>query len=1136
MTPPSADFAHLRLHSEYDVYKGVARLSGEDGIAAAAAAMQQPALALSDTGCLFGAVKFYDSCRAKGVKPLIGCELKVSEKNETYLLLLCASREGYINLSRLLSRAAEQGGWANEQWLDAETTAGIIALSGARRGDIGAFAMRGREETALQRAREWAARFPGRFYLEVWRADGVDDSTVASGAVNGVADGMLGRDRSSNDDAIATVTAELGKLADLPLVATHPVQCSHPEDVEVLKARLCIASGKQMTDPTCPRPLSPEPYLLPTARMREKFADFPGAVENSLEIAKRCNFSFDFSQTHLPSLAKSGGKTAADILRRAAADGLEQKNPSPPPHYLERLRYELDIIADMGFADYFLIVMDFIRWAKRRDIPVGPGRGSGAGSLVAYALDITTLDPIEYGLLFERFLNPERVSMPDFDIDFCIDGRDDVIQYVSEKYGSERVSQIVTFGTIGARGAVRDVGRVLGMPYGYCDSIARMVSSTPGVRLKEALKESPDLAEEQKEEGGGRLLRLAMKVEGLPRNIGTHAGGVLIAPSPLEEYCPRTVAADTQTAVSQFDMKDIEKIGLVKFDFLGLRTLTILAHAENYLRAAGLVAPDFSLENIPLDDASVYELYACADTTGVFQCESDGMRELMQRLRPDRFDNIVALMALYRPGPLNSGIAESYIQRKNGNEAVTYPHEAVRPALAETYGLCVYQEQVMEIARQVAGYSLGEADLLRRAMGKKKEDEMAAQRARFIDGSEGKLSRPAAGNLFDDIEKFSGYGFNKSHAAAYAMLSYRTAYVKKHYPAAFFAAVLSAECGDSDRVRLLVTSARARNINILSPDVNKSRHDFYAVGDTIHYGLEAIKGLGRAAVNEIITTRGSRPFADVFDFSARLADSVQLGAAAAEMLAAAGAFDSLHENRAAVLATLPTAATGGGGLFAMSNELAAVPPWTPQEKLLRERTALGFCLTGSFYQLHEKILALLPLSHRRLSDVEPQQRVCIAGLYMGSVTPRWMRARGFGLLVLEDNSGRMEVRTDEAVMKALPKINSDEDVLIIEGGAQNGGQRRQLSVSANHVLPLDDYISQRLRRLIIACTTAAAVETVSKTLLPAEEGGGGCEIIVRCRDKAITCDCSLGGGWPVSLLTLRRLLELKGVEVLKLEI
>ena len=1110
----AADFVHLRLHSEFDVRRGCARLSGDDSAIALAAQQGAPALALTDTNVMFGAIKFYQNCRRHGVKPIIGCELRVHEKRDFYLLLLCATAAGYVNLCRLLSRAHAAGGWAREEWMTPEATKGLIALSGGRRGEIGALALHGKQKRALARAGEWAARFPQSFYLETWRAGG-------------------------DDNALTKALAALAQKAGLPLLATHPIQCARAEDAEALAARMCIAAGGKLDDPRREKPFSPEPHMLSAAAMREKFADLPGAIANTAEVAKRCNFMFEFGKTRLPSLGQ--GEDSNAVLLRLAEAGLAKKIPDAPEAYRERLRYEAGVIAKMGFSDYFLIVTDFIGWAKKEGIPVGPGRGSGAGSLAAFALDITTLDPIKYGLLFERFLNPQRVSMPDFDVDFCVDGRDAVIDYVGEKYGETQVSQIVTFGGIGARGAIRDTGRVMGLPYGYCDKIARMVPEELNISLADSLKKSDELAAVQKTEEGGRLLALAAKVEGLPRNIGTHAGGVLITPRPLEEYCPRIVAADTQTAVSQFDMNDIEKIGLVKFDFLGLRTLTILNNAERQLRESGAAAADFSLENIPMDDEAVYRLYADGKMVGVFQCESAGMRDLMRRLRPDRFEDIIALMALFRPGPLSSGDTDKYIRHKKqaGEDWRQELLPVMREALAETYGVFVYQEQVMDVARRLAGYSPGEADLLRRAMGKKKEDEMARQRERFVAGAQklNGVERRDASAIFDNISGFAGYGFNKSHAAAYALLSYRTAYLKARYPAHFLAAAMTAEAMSSDRVAQLAADAKRNGIEVLPPRVNHDGAHFVARQSAggkmqICCGLRAVRGLGDAAIKEIIDARPAGGFADLADFCRRVpAVHSDVG----QQLIAAGAMDDLHPNRAALAAALPLlqeANNGGGGLFGDAAAPQDAPPWSKKQTLRAERAALGFCLSGAFYDLHANALALTP----QIPKAEEARPTRLVGVLARVVKPQQLGGRGYGIVVLTNQDGEeMEARADAELFRRFPDCITGEDAMVIEGETTQT-RRGDWLVRARRLYTLDEFFAGRLRALRFRADGGVAVAALSAALPPQNGGnGGGCKIVVDYADGEIACECDLGENYAVGRAVAERLRALAGVKEMKAE-
>src|SRR5882724_11964097 len=815
---PNPAFVHLRLHSEFSITDGIVRI---DEAVERAAADGMPALAITDLANVFGMVKFYKAARSGGVKPIIGCDVWITNESERdkphRLLLLAQSRAGYLRLSELLSRA-----WLENQhrgraemrksWF-ADGSEGLIALSGGIQGDVGAALLQD-PVRARQAASDWMRFFPGRYYLEVQRAGAPQTEHYIEAALR------------------------LAGECSLPVVATHPVQFRRPEDFAAHEARVCIAEGHVLGDRRRPRLFTRESYFLSQAEMTKLFADLPEALANSVEIARRCNLSLELGKSKLPVFPTPAGMSLEDYLRKQAQDGLVRRldalyganaDVQRKERYNLRLESELKTIIKMGFAGYFLIVADFINWAKSNGVPVGPGRGSGAGSLVAYSLGITDLDPLRYELLFERFLNPERVSMPDFDIDFCQDGRDGVIDYVRRKYGEESVSQIVTFGTMAARAVVRDVGRVLDLGYNFCDQIAKLIPVQPGknVTLADARRAEPLLAEREKNEDEvAELLELGEKLEGLVRNVGMHAGGVLIAPGRLIEYCPLYAAEGTQHVISQLDKDDVEAIGLVKFDFLGLTTLTILDLAERSVRAMG--HPEFALARIPLNDAATYQLLSAGNTTTVFQLESRGMRDLIRRARPDRFEDVIALVALYRPGPMD--LIPDFIARKHGEQRVDYLDPRLQPILGPTYGIMVYQEQVMQIAQVIGGYTLGGADLLRRAMGKKKPEEMAQQRDIFVAGAQNNgLSKAKATQLFDLMEKFAGYGFNKSHAAAYALLAYQTAYMKAHHRSAFLAANLSAVMDDTDKVRLFHEDGIANGLSILPPDINASEYRFVPV-------------------------------------------------------------------------------------------------------------------------------------------------------------------------------------------------------------------------------------------------------------------------------------------------------------------
>ncbi|HLS86747.1 MAG TPA: DNA polymerase III subunit alpha, partial [Burkholderiales bacterium] len=961
---PAPRFVHLRMHSEYSVSDGIVRI---DAAVARAAADGMPALAVTDSANLFGLVKFYKAARAAGVKPIIGADCwiqNIAERDKPFrMVLLCASREGYLRLCELLSRAWLRNQYRSRaeiapEWLEGDGANGLIALSGAAAGDVGQALLSEQDEAAERLARRWAALFPGRYYLE------------------------LQRHGAPYAEALVARTVELAGRTGLPVVATHPVQFLERSEFKAHEARVCIAQGYVLGDQRRPKHFTAEQYFKTQDEMAALFADIPQALENALEIARRCSLEIELGKSRLPAFPTPPGVTLDEFLRSEATAGLARRLEKlgiageQAARYTERLNFEIGTIVQMGFAGYFLIVADFINWAKSNGVPVGPGRGSGAGSLVAYSLGITDLDPLRYDLLFERFLNPERVSMPDFDIDFCQDGRDRVIEYVRRKYGEESVSQIATFGTMAARAVVRDCGRVLDLGYNFCDQIAKLIPVQPGktITLKDAREMEPLLAErERKEDEVRELLELGDRLEGLVRNVGMHAGGVLIAPGRLTDFCPLYAAEGTSNVVSQLDKDDVEAIGLVKFDFLGLTTLTILDWAERYVRALG--EPDFALERVPLDDRRTYEILAAGNTTAVFQLESRGMRDMIRRARPDRFEDIIALVALYRPGPMD--LIPDFIARKHGQQRAEYLDERLKPILGPTYGIMVYQEQVMQIAQVIGGYTLGAADLLRRAMGKKKPEEMAKHRDIFVAGAEKNgVSRSKAMQLFDLMEKFAGYGFNKSHAAAYALLAYQTAYMKAHHAAAFVAANLSAVMDDTDKVRVFYEDGLANGLTILPPDINASDYRFVPIdAKTVRYGLGAVRGTGQAAIEAILYARRAGPFADLFDFCRRV-DKRLVNRRVVEALVRAGGFDAIEPNRARTLASVGRAleaaeqaerAASQVSLFAEAeaprggaHAYVDAPAWDTRQKLLEEKSALGFSVSGHLFSVYERELANFP--------------------------------------------------------------------------------------------------------------------------------------------------------------------------------
>lgn len=1087
-------FVHLRLHTEFSVVDGTTRI---DDAIERAAADGQPALAITDLNNLFGGVKFYKAARAAGVKPVLGAEVNLEGlEGDTRVpppaggptpavqrvLLLVQTHQGYLNLCELLARAWTQGvvrdqAFVRWSWLQS-LSEGLILLSGGAAGPVGHALLAGDEARAAECALRLAQAFPHRFYLEVHRAGRPDDERHVQ--------------------AVVPLAARLG----LPVVATHPVQFLAPEDYEAHEARVCIAEGEILANPKRVRRFTREQYFKSAAEMAALFADLPSALANTVEIARRCNLTLTLGKPRLPDFPippVDGRQLDTEAyFRHVSRQGLEERlqhlypdeaeRDRERPRYLQRLDFELDTIVKMGFPGYFLIVSDFIQWAKTHGCPVGPGRGSGAGSLVAYALKITDLDPLRYNLLFERFLNPERVSMPDFDIDFCQTNRDRVIDYVKDKYGKDAVSQIATFGTMAARAAIRDVGRVLDFAYGFCDGISKLVPNKPGMSVtlqyppnpkkdgdknNYAIEMEPLLAERvQKEEEVRQLIELAQKLEGLTRNVGMHAGGVLIAPGKLTDFCPLYQQPGSTSTVSQYDKDDVEAVGLVKFDFLGLATLTILELAKDFIVARHPDQRDFAFERIPLDDAATYELFQQGRTEAVFQFESRGMQGMLRDAKPTRLEDLIALNALYRPGPMD--LIPSFVARKHGREPVEYPHPLVEPVLAETYGIMVYQEQVMQTAQVLGGYSLGGADLLRRAMGKKKPEEMAKHREIFREGAaRNGISQDKADEVFDLMEKFAGYGFNKSHAAAYSLLAYHTAWLKVHYTAEFFCANMTIELDDTDKLKVLVEDAQSFGIRFEGPDINRGSYRFEPVSDReIRYGLGAVKGTGQQAIDAIVAAREGRgvgpsghvagPFTSLFDFCSRV-DRSRVNKRTVEALIKAGAFDRLHLNRAALLASLDRAfewaaaqeanaqqgglfdalGDGGHGSAAEAPPLVDALPWGVKERLAHEKAALGFYFSGHLFD--EVEAEVRRFAKVRLADVvDSREPFLVAGIVGDLRVINGQRGK-VAIFKLDDKSAVLEATADEGLIQTHRNLLKDDELVIAQVLAQpdrfSGGLR-----------------------------------------------------------------------------------------------
>jgi len=1138
-----ARFIHLHLHTEYSLVDSIVRVKP---LATAVAKAGMPACAVTDQGNLFAMVKFYRAAVVAGVKPIVGADLwlhNAASRTQPYrLTLLAQNLAGYHGLTRLISRGYLEGqhgdvpviDWA---WLEAAQE-GLIALSGAREGDIGQALIAGRTDEAARRLEAWRGLFGDRFYLELQRT---------------------GR---PGDEAHVHACVRLALEQGAAVVATNDVRFLKAEDFEAHEAKVCIQEGRTLEDPRRPRRYSEQQYLRTPEEMAELFADLPEALENSVEIARRCSVELELGKSYLPEFPIPAGLSTQAYFSQQARTGLEQRLqrllPEDTPDresrcapYRERLERELGVIVQMGFPGYFLIVADFIRWARDSHIPVGPGRGSGAGSLVAYALGITDLDPLAYDLLFERFLNPERVSMPDFDLDFCMEGRDRVIDYVAGRYGRDRVSQIATHGSMAAKAVVRDVGRVLGHPYGFVDRIAKLIPFQIGMTLDKALAEEEEFRRVyDAEEDVRAVVDLARRLEGLARNVGKHAGGVVIAPSVLTDFTPLYCEPGGGSVVTQFDKDDVEAVGLVKFDFLGLRTLTIIDWAVQTINEERLRLGERPLDMtaLPMDDAAAFDLLKSCQTTAVFQLESRGMKDLIKRLRPDCFEDIVALVALYRPGPLQSGMVEDFINRKHGRAAVAYPHVALESILKPTYGVILYQEQVMQIAQVLADYTLGGADLLRRAMGKKKAEEMAKQRAVFMEGAQARgVSDGTASHIFDLMEKFAGYGFNKSHSAAYALLSYHTAWLKAHHPAAFMAAVLSSDMDNTDKVVTLIDDCQLMGLRVLPPEINRSGYRF-TVADprTILYGLGAIKGAGHGAIEVMLAERAARgPFGDLFDLCRRI-DLHKANRRVLEAMVRGGALDGLGPNRATLMAWLPQAlqaaeqytrdaSSGQDDLFGLHSAPAreasprspALPEWEEEERLGGERDTLGLYLSGHPIEQYREELARF--TKGRIKDLvagvessEPGQRrfqdrnVVLAGLAV-SVRVRKGQSGRFAILTLDDRSGRVDMRVLSEPYERFRHLLVKDRVLVVEGPLgyddYSGGYR----IDARQVMDIEGARETYAKRLRIDLDARLAadglVERLAEVLAPYREGP--CGVWVRYCGPQAEAELRFGASWGV---------------------
>ncbi|MEM0674420.1 MULTISPECIES: DNA polymerase III subunit alpha [Dickeya] len=1084
-------FVHLRVHSDYSMIDGLAKTGP---LVKKAAALGMPALAITDFTNLCGLVKFYGGAHSAGIKPIIGADfyLQSEELGDelAHLTVLAMNNEGYQNLTLLISRAYQRGYGADgptidREWL-VEHQAGILLLSGGRHGDIGKFLLRGNQALVEQCVAFYQQHFPQRFYLELTRTGRPDEESYLHAAI------------------------KLATAHGLPVVATNDVCFISQDDFEAHEIRVAIHDGFTLDDPKRPRNYSPQQYMRSEDEMCELFADIPEALINTVEIAKRCNVTIRLGEYFLPQFP-TGDMSTEDYLVMCAKKGLEERlaflfpdeevRAQRRPEYDERLDIELGVINQMGFPGYFLIVMEFIQWSKDNDVPVGPGRGSGAGSLVAYALKITDLDPLEFDLLFERFLNPERVSMPDFDVDFCMEKRDLVIDHVADMYGRDAVSQIITFGTMAAKAVIRDVGRVLGHPYGFVDRISKLVPPDPGMTLEKAFAAEPQLGEiYEADEEVKALIDMARKLEGVTRNAGKHAGGVVISPTKITDFAPLYCDQEGNHPVTQFDKSDVEYAGLVKFDFLGLRTLTIINWALEMINARrekqGLEPVDIAA--IPLDDKKSFDMLQRSETTAVFQLESRGMKDLIKRLKPDCFEDMIALVALFRPGPLQSGMVDNFIDRKHGREEISYPdiqwqHETLKPVLEPTYGIILYQEQVMQIAQVLAGYTLGGADMLRRAMGKKKPEEMAKQRSVFKEGAEkmgvdGELSM----KIFDLVEKFAGYGFNKSHSAAYALVSYQTLWLKAHYPAEFMAAVMTADMDNTDKIVGLVDECWRMGLKILPPDINSGLYHFHVNDDgEIVYGIGAIKGVGEGPIEAIIDARNNGGyFRDLFDLCART-DIKKLNRRVLEKLIMSGAFDRLGPHRAALMNSLADAmksaeqhakaeAIGQADMFGVLAETpeqveqsySTVPPWPEQVVLDGERETLGLYLTGHPINQYLKEIERYA-GGVRLKDMHPTERgkmTTAVGLVLAARVMVTKRGNRIGVCTLDDRSGRLEVMLFTDALEKYQNLLEQDRILIASGQVSFDDFSGGLKMTVRELMDISEAREKYARGLAISLT------------------------------------------------------------------
>ncbi len=1142
----STKFIHLKLRTEFSLVDSIVRVKP---LVKKLVELNMPACAVSDFHSFMGLIKFYKAAQGAGIKPICACDLRIENETEedgkpSSITLIAQNGKGYRNITELISRSYQEGQKLGEPYIKFDWiknhSEGVIALSGGKFGDVGHSLIGGNFEDAKTRLHSWLDIFGDRFYIELQRTS------------------------RENDEKYLHRAVKLAQEFEVPVVATNDVRFLESDQFDVHEARVCIGQGRALDDPRREKIYSDQQYIKSADEMAELFSDIPEALENTIEISKRCTFDIQLGKYFLPEYPIPDGMTEDEFFRKISFEGLNErldkildKNSSDyeerKKEYYDRLEFELDIICKMGFPGYFLIVMDFIQWAKDHDIPVGPGRGSGAGSLVAYSQKITDLDPLQYDLLFERFLNPERVSMPDFDVDFCMEKRDQVIGYVADNYGRNAVSQIITFGTMAAKAVVRDVARVQGKSYGLADKLSKMIPPDIGMTLQKAFDQEEIIREFLKNDNDGQeIWDMALQLEGITRNVGKHAGGVVIAPTKLTDFAPLYCDETGAGLVTQFDKNDVEDAGLVKFDFLGLRTLTIIDWAvrmiDNQRKKFG--DPPIDISAIPLDDKETFVMLKKAETTAVFQLESRGMKDLIKRLQPDSLEEMIALVALFRPGPLQSGMVDDFINRKHGRAQVAYPdakyqHESLKPILEPTYGVIVYQEQVMQIAQVLAGYTLGGADMLRRAMGKKKPEEMAKQRAVFSDGAKGQGIDPdLAMKIFDLVEKFAGYGFNKSHSAAYALVSYQTAWLKAHYPAHFMAATMSSDMDKTDKIVTFIEEVRNMGLNLLPPDVNQGEFQFTVDDENnIIFGLGAIKGLGEGPVEAIIEARTGGPFSDLFDFCARV-DARKVNKRAMEALVRSGSLDTIGPgvdtdfDRALMFLAIPEAVKAAEQSHAnekagMTDLFGEVVPsagdstdvyeefrqtrrWSMKQRLNGEKETLGLYLTG--HPIDEFDEQLNHLVTARIANIKPEKnKQSIAGMVVAFRVMRTKRGDNMAFITLDDRTGRMEVAIFSDVFDEHRAILVKDAMLVVEGQISHDDYSGGLKMRADGILDLAQARQKNVAGITLVWKQEVLennyVNQLKSTLQ--DELGGHCAVSIHYSHDGVGGKIQLGPQWLI---------------------